>query len=207
MTRDRFITALATLSLFLTASPLHAGEEQNPHEGHDHTPMEAATVSHEHSLFHLDAEWQSRDGGTLTLSDLAGRPSIITMIYGSCETACPILIRDAQRIRAALPETERESVQVVVVSFDPMRDTPEAMAEYARQKVDNDRDWHFLHGSDADIRTLATLLGIRYRNNGDGTFDHSNVVAVLDGAGRIAHRGEGLMQPVDGPVQAILNDL
>lgn len=197
------VLCLAGATVPVLAAP---DEASGHHHGH-HTPLSAAAADHEDSLFHLQATWQNHRGNTVQLSDFADRPTIITMIYGSCQTACPILVRDAQRIRAALPEDQRHHIQVVVVSFDPARDTPDALAEYATDRAVDKPNWHYLNGQANDIRTLATLLGIRYRDNGDGTFDHSNVVAVLDPAGRIVHRSEGLMQPVDGAVAAIGNTL
>jgi protein SCO1/2 len=193
------LICLAGLSLPATAAPEHGSGH---HHGH-HTPLAAEEANHGDSLFHFQADWQSHRGETVQLADFEGRPTIITMIYGSCQTACPILVRDAQRIQQALPADQRESVQVVVVSFDPARDTPDALATYARDRAVDKPNWHYLNGRAGDIRTLATLLGIRYRDNGNGTFDHSNLVAVLDPAGRIVHRSEGLMQPVEGAVAAI----
>lgn len=191
----------------ITAPALASPDEATGHHHGHHTPLSADTADHGDSLFHLRSTWQSHRGDTVQLSDFADRPTIITMIYGSCQTACPILVRDTQRIRAALPEEQRHHVQVVVVSFDPVRDTPEALAEYATDRAVDEPNWHYLSGQASDIRSLATLLGIRHRDNGDGTFDHSNVVAVLDPAGRIVHRSEGLMQPVEGAVTAIGNAL
>jgi len=176
---------------------------ENPHAGHDahahHTPMHAEPATHGHSLFHLDAEWLTDRGESFRLDDLAGKPTVITMIYGSCTTACPVLVNDARRIDRAVPEAIRDDLQVVIVSFDPARDTPERMADYAESfEVDAER-WHFLHGDPADIRTLAAMLGVRYRDNGDGSFDHSNLITLLDADGRVARRSEGLARPV-GPI-------
>jgi len=182
-------------------------QAESPHAGHDphahHTPMAAVEVNHGHSLFHLDADWRTQADEPFRLAALAGRPTIITMIYGSCTTACPVLVNDARRIDRAVPESIRADLQVLVISFDPVRDTPERMADYAEDyQVDVDR-WHFLHGDPVDIRTLAAMLGIRYRDNGDGTFDHSNVIALLDAAGRIVERSEGLARPVEPFLKAL----
>lgn len=198
------LSAITLMAGTLLAAAALAG---NPHASHDahahHTPMQAGEAAHDHSLFHLDAGWRTQTGGTFKLDALAGRPTVITMIYGSCTTACPVLVNDARRIDRAVPDSIREDLQVVIVSFDPARDTPERMADYADDyEVDAGR-WHFLHGAPADIRTLAAMLGIRYRDNGDGSFDHSNVVTLLDAEGRIAERVEGLAGPVEPFVKAL----
>jgi protein SCO1/2 len=192
-------TLLATAALAETPHGGHAGHDPHAH----HTPMQAGTVDHGHSLFHLDATWRTQAGNAFSLAELAGQPTIITMIYGSCTTACPVLVNDARRIEHALPEAVRENLQVVVVSFDPVRDTPRRLADQAAAYGVDPQRWRFLHGEPADIRTLAAMLGVRYRDNGDGSFDHSNVVTLLDDAGRIAERVEGLARPVTPFVEAL----
>lgn len=193
-------TLLVAVTQAETPNSGHAGHDAHAH----HTPMQAEPVEHGHSLFHLDAAWQTQAGHVFKLKELAGRPTIITMIYGSCTTACPVLVNDARRIDRAVPDAIRDELQVVIVSFDPARDTPERLADYAADyEVDPER-WHFLHGDPADIRTLAAMLGVRYRDNGDGTFDHSNVVTLLDAQGRIAERNEGLARPVEPIVEALV---
>ena len=44
------------------------------------------------------------------------------MFFASCEYACPVLVRDLQRLRATLPPDLREKVQLVLVTFDTVRD-------------------------------------------------------------------------------------
>lgn len=201
---------LALMAGMLLAPAALAGDPQAGHDDHPdphahHTPMQAGEADHGHSLFHLDANWQTDTGDSFKLEELAGRPTIITMIYGSCTTACPVLVNDARRIDRAVPEAIRGDLQVVVVSFDPARDTPERMADYASDYGVDPGRWRFLHGQPADIRTLAAMLGVRYRDNGDGTFDHSNVVTLLDPDGRIARRSEGLARPVEPIVETLVH--
>ena len=182
-----FRTVVAALTLI--AMPALAAD---PHA--HHPPMHAEAVSHEDSLYHLGGDWHDSRGGTLELHDFAGKPAVVVMMYGSCTTACPILVNDARRIEAALPADVRANTRFVLVSFDP--DEPAPLKP-------TDPRWHYLTGERAQVRTLAMLLGVRYRDRGDGHFDHTNLITVLDADGRIVHRTEGLMQPVDGAVAAL----
>lgn len=193
----RLLTIPFILAFSLLAAPALAADSHA-----HHTPMHAGEVTPGHSLFHLSSEWTTQEGRSFRLSELRGRPTVITMIYGSCNTACPVLVNDARRVDRAARKRGKD-LQVVVVSFDPLRDTPERLSEYADNHGANSNDWRFLHGSAGDIRTLAALLGVRYRDNGDGSFDHSNLVTLLDAEGRIAGRIEGLAQPVDPIVDAL----
>ncbi|WP_347330579.1 SCO family protein [Marinimicrobium locisalis] len=205
--------ALALWSL-TTANALGAdtGHDHHNHHGHDHhsgmhhTPLPMVSQVPEGSLHQLDAVWQTHRGEAVTLADLAGRPVIVTMLYASCTTACPVLVQDVKRIQQALPEAQRARTALLLVSFDTEGDTPEALNQYAQNVRADGEAWHFATGSATDVRTLATLLGVRYRKNPEGGYDHSNVIAVLNTKGELVHRHEGLNQPVTDAVKAVSLD-
>ncbi|WP_202987690.1 SCO family protein [Cellvibrio polysaccharolyticus] len=173
------------------------------HHDHKHTSLAAGEVNHHDSLYHFSANWTDQNNSKLTLNDFKGQPVIISMIYGNCRTACPVLVNDARQIIKKLNPQQQQTVKVVFVSFDAKHDTPEVLADYAEQMDLAQPNWHFLNGSASDIRTLATLLGIRYREKSDGNFDHSNILTLLDKEGRIAHRVEGLQQPAEPMIKKI----
>ena len=184
--------------LTLLSMPVFAAD---PHAQHRATAAMAA--DHGDSLFHLDAEWTDHRGDTLALDDLRGHPVILVMFYGNCTTACPILVQDAKRLDAALPDDVRADTRFVLVSFDTVNDTPERLRTVAGSHGIDDARWHFVRGERAQVRALAMLLGVQFHDNGDGTFDHSNLITVLDRDGRITHRVEGLMQPMDAAAAAL----
>lgn len=192
--------SVALLGTLFAASSIAADKAaHNHHTNHTishehHSSLDAAPVSYQDSLYHVDSRWQSQRQQRLQLHDFLGQPVLISMIYGSCRTACPLLVLDAKNFLQQLPAEIKSTVQVVFVSFDHQNDQPKELAEYAEKVGAMDTNWHFLHGEPADIRTLATLLGIRYRQNDNGNFDHSNVLTLLDQRGRIAWRAEGLRQ-------------
>lgn len=191
------------LTAVLLSSPAVAQDPQGGHDHHNHRALAADPVDANGSLYALGREWTDQDGRTLRLADLAGTPSIVVMFYGNCTTACPILLHDATRLEAALPEAVRARTNVLAVSFDTATDTPDVLAAYARER-DLDRDrWRFLHADRAQVRELAMLLGVRYRDNGDGTFAHTNLVTVLDPEGRIVHRVEGLIRPMEAAAASL----
>lgn len=195
--------------LMLSLGWVSASAQQAPQHHHDHShhvTMEAASVNQSDSIYHLDGLWQTHRGEIIELSQLQGSPVVISMIYGNCATACPVLVNDARRIYSALPPEYQQHVKLVMVSFDDDRDTPAALADYVERYQLNESAWTFLHGNDTDIRTLATVLGIRYRLRDDGNFDHSNLITVLDKHGRIVERIEGLNRPVE-PTVAVLKKM
>lgn len=199
--------ALVLSSALLALAPAVAQDHSQHKPGHEnhknHTSMKAAKVSHSSSVYQVDAHWITHKGEHMTLADLQGQPVIVSMIYGSCTTACPVLVNDAKRLYTRLSDESKEQVKLVMVSFDNSRDTPKALADYVKQYNLNSDKWVFLHGEDQDIRTLATVLGVRYRKRPDGDFDHSNLITVLDENGVIQHRVEGLGQPMDKAAKVI----
>jgi|GEM_PF-5285091 len=86
---------------------------------------------------------------------------------------------------------------------DHENDTPERLAEFAEQQRANNDGWHFVMGSASDIRTWAALMGIRYRQNPNGGYDHSNVIGVLNAEGELVHRHEGLNRHHEKVAQAV----
>lgn len=180
-----------TIFFFLMFSQIVLGQHMN------HNAMAAQPVESEHSIYHMDATWSDHRGERFQLSDLQGQPVVVVMFYGNCTQVCPILIRDARRVYEGVNENIRPEIKVLAITFDPKNDTPEVLNNYAIKKDLNVPQWHFTTGNPADIRELAMLLGVQYAQKSDGHFSHSNLVTVLDSEGRIAHRLEGLNQPVE----------
>lgn len=201
MNKRRVITLLALWAL--SAGSMAADHPQGDHHGHHqkHTPLPMAGGVSGESLHQLDVQWQTHHGEALTLADLSGRNVIVTMIYANCNTACPVLVQDVRRVYQALDAERRERTDLLVVSFDTERDTPERLQQYAEGVGAVGSEWHFATASASDVRTLSALLGVRYRQNPKGGYDHSNVVAVLNPEGEIVHRHEGLNQPVASAVK------
>ena len=210
--------SVALVTLFAVGSVLADGGDQDhadghgagrsdetPH-GHDahgshHTPLPLTNVATD-SLYHLSTTWTDQHGHALRLSDFHGQPVMITMFYGNCTTACPLLLHRARTLQTDLGVP----MPVLAVSFDPETDTPAAMRDYAAQRGYADGTlgaWSFLSGTPSAIRTLATMLGVQYQRRGDGHFDHSNLIAVLDADGVVRVRTEGTSPDVSRVVEEV----
>ena len=50
--------------------------------------------------------------------------------------------------------------QLLSITFDPERDTPEVLAAYARQWSADPRGWRFLTGSVDEVRRVCGLFGV-----------------------------------------------
>ncbi len=146
------------------------------------------------SLYSLGIEVLGTDGRTRPLDEWRGHPVLASMFFASCPTACPLLINDLQRLEAALPADLREQVRVLLVSFDPKRDSPTVLESVVGHHGLDSRRWRVAAAENEDgARLLAAALGIRYRASAGGMFDHTVRVAVLDGRGRIRARSGDVM--------------
>ena len=83
-----------------------------------------------------------------------------------------------------LSESERERLGILLVSLDPARDDTAALKSvFDRRKLDPTR-WTLARTSDRNVRSLAALLGVRYRALADGEFNHTSSLVLLDAEGR-----------------------
>jgi protein SCO1/2 len=151
----------------------------------DAAAMAAAPAS-DLSVYQLESEWTDQHGRTRKLAELAGRPQAVAMVYTHCGAACPRIVGDLKRLEAEFPE-----LGLVLVSIDPERDSPGRLHEFAQGSRLGER-WTLLNGADGALMELAAVLGVRYRRVSDTEFMHSNLITVLDAAGNIAYRQEGL---------------
>jgi protein SCO1 len=155
------------------------------------------------SLYQLDASFTDDSGKVVTLGSLRGHPVVLTLFFTSCGYACPLQVTDMQKIRAKLPPGVRERAGFVLVSFDVARDTPSNLAQYRVQRSLGSQ-WMLLHGDSDGIRELAALLGVKYRQESDGSFSHSNIITVLNPQGEITYQRLGLNGGVDEAVSALV---
>jgi protein SCO1/2 len=149
------------------------------------------------SLFHLESDWTTQSGARFRFASLRGTPTFVLMFYGSCQAVCPILIGDVLRVEAALTPAARARTRFVLITLDPATDTPARLAELAASHHLDPARWTLLHGTDEDVRTVATVLGVQYSRIGPAEYTHSNTITLLDPQGLVAQQLEGLRQPVE----------
>lgn len=157
----------------------------------------------EKSLFQLESKWTTDAGNEITLRDLGSRPQVLVMFFANCQSACPILVHDLQKIETALKPELRKRVEFTLVTIDPRRDTPEALEKFRAARALPSETWNLLHGKPDDIQELAAVLGVKYKEEASGQFAHSNLITVLNSDGEIVHQLVGLGQDIKSAVRVI----
>lgn len=155
------------------------------------------------SIYDLDVSLTDESGAVRKLDAFRGHPVLVTMFYGSCASACPLLTSDLKRIERSLPEPVRSDVRFLMVSFDAERDQPRVLARLKRERGVDPLRWTFASAPDGEARALAGVLGIRYRKLDGGEFFHSSVITLLDREGRPQVRLDGLGGDVRPVVEAL----
>jgi len=147
------------------------------------------------SIYQLPMKLTQQDGAQTSLAAaLRGKPTVITMFYASCDGVCPMIAFSMRRMEAALEVSQRDRLHWVMVSFDPERDTPKVLREFAATNRLNEPRWRLARAEEADVRNLAAVLGIRYRKLPNGAFSHSTDIILLDADGVIRARTANLSQ-------------
>jgi len=137
------------------------------------------------SLYQLRAVLTTQQGAPAGFDLYRGHPAVVSMFYGSCPAYCPMLITAVQVYESHLDEASRARLRVLLVSFDAARDTPQRLAELSRLHRADPLRWTFASAREPAARRIAALLGFHYRQLEDGSFDHSQIVTLLDGEGRV----------------------
>lgn len=152
-----------------------------PVSAHDHLAMPQAQPSGA-SVYNLPSRWTDQNGQVLRLRDFSGRKTVVAMGYTSCPDICPLIIANMAAIEKA---AQGRNLRFVFVTLDGKVDTPEKLKAYADAHGLDPASWTLLNGDDKAVRDLAAVLGVRYKSNGEGGFDHSAVLTLLDEGGEM----------------------
>jgi len=119
-------------------------------------------------------------GRTVTQKDFIGKPSLIFFGFTNCPSICPTALAEiAARMDDLGPLAER--LNVIFVTADPERDTPEILREYLGSF---DSRIVGLTGGVADVTAMAQSIGAAFRKvplaGGGYTVDHSGHAFLMD---------------------------
>jgi protein SCO1/2 len=144
------------------------------------------------SLYVLTPALTAQDGTPFAFASLRGHPVLLAMFYAGCTSACPLLVSDVAALERSLPPALRGELRVLLVSFDPDRDTPAKLEEMAAAHHLDPTRWTLARAPENDVRTLAAVLGTKYVRLANGDFAHSSVIALLDRHGVLKAKVDGV---------------
>jgi len=121
--------------------------------------------------------------------DLKGKPYLVNFHFTSCPTICKDIMRKTQRIQKRIRGLGQK-VQIISITVDPDRDTPQKLFEHARSLRANPFVWKFLTGSKEKIKSLVVdgfKSAMGDKELGENLYDitHSSKVFLVDAEGEI----------------------
>ncbi|RZA32202.1 MAG: SCO family protein [Lysobacteraceae bacterium] len=142
------------------------------------------------SVYQLQAHLTDQGGKRFDWGSRRGTPQLVAMFYTSCQYICPLIIDSGKAVERQLEPAERERLGILLVSMDPARDTPAALASVAAKRKLDPARWTLASPAAGQVREVAGVLGVRYRALADGEFNHTSALVLLDADGRVLARTE-----------------
>ncbi len=191
---------LAVVLATICAPPIFAQETVEPGET-PHQHEMAATFKRENAL----AISQSAVGNSVAdfkfvstreekkqLSDYAGKPLIISLIYTSCYHICPTTTQHLNKVvNKAKKVLGDDSFNVITIGFDTANDTAKTMGAFAKQQSVNEENWDFLATDKNTVFQLSQDLGFQFIRSPSG-FDHLIQTTLLDSKGVVVRQVYGM---------------
>jgi protein SCO1/2 len=149
---------------------------------------EPAPIAATNSVTPIGGEFSlvDEEGRPRTWSDFRGKPVAVFFGFTHCPDICPTTLGELSVLLDDLGE-QSEELQVVLISGDPERDTPEVLKAYLQSF---DPRIVGLTGSEAEVdRAFSTFKAYRKKvptGGGDYTIDHSAGIYLYDRNGEFA---------------------
>jgi protein SCO1/2 len=143
------------------------------------------------------------NGTEVSLTDFKGKVVLLYFGYTFCPDVCPATMVELKQAVEALGN-QGEKVQVIMISVDPLRDTPEKLQEYMTHFHDS---FIGVTGTENEVLGVATQYGVFYEKH-EGTeasgylIDHTASVIVVDRDGHLR-----MVYGFDTPSEDIAADL
>ena len=128
------------------------------------------------------------NGNGFGLDQLLGKWSFLFFGYTHCPDVCPLTLAVFNQLLQQIQQDGKNGQeQMIFVSVDPARDTPQRLKAFVNYF---NKDIIGLGGTDAQIKSLASQLGIVYRlgkklPSGDYSVEHSAQIFLVDPKGRL----------------------
>ena len=171
----------AVLFALVVAGPARAEDAAPPCHAPAATASEASAPPVAGARVEVpDVELVDQDGKAVRVRSLllSGRPVVVSFIFTTCTTICPMLSTIVSRVQTSLGDRAGREVSLVSISVDPGRDTPARLKAYgARHK--SGPGWTWLTGGRGAVEQVLRGMGA-YTSS---FVDHPPMVLVGDGAG------------------------
>ena len=146
------------------------------------SPYHAADVTWQYAKadFHL----ADANGNPRSLESFTGKVVILFFGYTHCPEVCPTTLADLAQVMRQLGK-DADRVQVLFVTLDPERDSPELLGQFVPSF---EQSFLGLHGNALATDQAAKAFGVnyakQYSKSGGYTLDHSDGTYLIGIKGR-----------------------
>ena len=127
-------------------------------------------------------------GNAVSLKELKGKALAIDFIFTTCPfpTMCPRLSQNFSETQKTLKEMPNAPTNwhLLTISFDPEKDTPAVLKNYAGRFGYDPQHWSFLTGDLMEITAIAEQFGQMFWREG-GSISHNARTVVIDADGKV----------------------
>lgn len=129
-----------------------------------------------------------------------GKIVLLGLMFTNCPDICPMTTNNMFRIQQRLQQEKIYDVEFISLSFDPQRDTPFILKQYAEIRDINTEQWDFLTSNQNIVDSLKKVLGFMALA-GDTSFTpegkpyyffvHTDRISLIDQESRIRRNYQG----------------
>lgn len=118
-----------------------------------------------------------------------GKILLVSFIFTNCPDICPLTTHNLQRIQQKVKAEKIDNVSFAAISFDPERDTPSVLKNFAEVRNLDLSNYNLFSGKRDDVKLLMEKFHIiaipgdtTFTDDGDPVyfFTHTDRIALVD---------------------------
>jgi protein SCO1/2 len=129
-----------------------------------------------------DFQLTDADGKPVSLGQYRGKVVLVSFIFTTCNGSCPATTHRLAKLRQELarhPNLDNR-VQLLSITLDPERDTPEKLRRYMELFEIDGRRWAFATGEPAAVGKVIAAWDMWVRPTANSQLDHPSRVFLVD---------------------------
>jgi protein SCO1/2 len=135
-----------------------------------------------------DFTLSTQSGDKLSSADLKGKVLLVSFIFTTCNGTCPATTHRMSQIQEELKTRglfKDNRVQLLSISLDPGRDTPEVLRGYMKLYDADPAHWTFLTGPPEKVTDVIKAWSMWAKPAANGQLDHPSRIFLVDPQYRI----------------------
>jgi len=193
----RRVLLTTTAALALSAALAACGKKELAFQGSDITGTQLGR----------DLDMIDDSGKPRTLDDYKGKVAVVFFGFTQCPDVCPTAMSELSQTMELLG-SDADKVQVIMVSVDPARDTPEVLSAYVKAFHPS---FVGLTGTEEQLGKTAKSFKAYYAKSSGGTaeqysMDHASSFYILDqdGEARVLVSGNTSAKDIASDIRQLL---